>query len=164
MLNKHFDKQKVIKENFWKFFNFRYHYHNLRNLIFNYAKKITGFREYHTANALLKSTLEEIWEKESLLLDKICKNKFRSKEDVNQWLIKNWQFMQGKFQPINPDYTHSFAISTDNSLILKALKEKKYKVICINDTNMDFDFEKAKKELITALQIKFPQKSSFEID
>ena len=112
----------------------------------------------------MKSTLEEIWKKESLLLDKVCNNKFRSKDDLNQWLIKNWQFCSGKFEPINPNLTGCFPISSDNSLILNALKKKMYKVICINDTNMDFDFEKAKKELITALQIKFPQKSSFELD
>lgn len=121
---------------------------------------LCGFKEFHTTSALLKSTLFEIWEKETL--DKMCNNKFRTYEDIVQWAIKNWQFMEGKFEPINPKNTLRFDISDKNSLIIRALQESKYKVICINDANMNYDFGKAKAEIIAAFEEIFPQKSTFE--
>ena len=41
---------------------------------------------------------------------------------------------------------------------------KKYKVICINDINVSFDFAKVKTEILTIIEEKFSQKSSFELD
>ena len=44
----------------------------------------------------------------------------------------------------------------------KELKRKKYKVLCLNDTDSATDFDKIKKELTEELEKKFPDKSSFE--
>ncbi len=163
LINKHFNKQKSIKENFRKFFSFQYGYYLLRNIVFNSFSKVCGLKEFHSANAFLKSTLAEIWEKEETLLDSLSRNRFRAIRDVNQWLIKNWQFMSGKFEPISPKFTKILDIGANNNHILKLLKEKQYKVICINDVRMDFDFEKAKTEIINAFEEKFPQKCRYEL-
>lgn len=53
-------------------------------------------------------------------------------------------------------------ITNNNEDIYKELKRKKYKVLCLNDTDSATDFDKIKKELTEELEKKFPDKSSFE--
>jgi hypothetical protein len=163
LINQHFDKQKSINQNFIKFFNLQYGKHILKNIIFNWFPELCGFREYHTTSNLLKSTLIEIWEKEYKKLDTISKNRFRGNDDINQWAIKNWQFMAGKFEPINPDYTKFINLSDDNSYIIKSIKNNSFKVLCINDGGMNYNFEKAKAEIIATFEEKFPQKCGYEL-
>lgn len=166
VLNKHFDFKKCIKRNKLKFFNILY-FNKIRDIVKNYMlykcqDELCGFIEFHTASPLLKSILIEIWEKESSLLDEVSKQKFRQPISVNQWLIKNWQFMKGRFEPISPKYTQLYELTDNNTAIINSIKERKYKVICINDVGMNYDFEKAKAEIITAFSKKFPLLSSFE--
>lgn len=46
--------------------------------------------------------------------------------------------------------------------MITAIKRQKYKMICLNDSNPDLDFEKYQKELIEAFETILPEKSSFE--
>ena len=62
-------------------------------------EKISSFEENHIPHSFKKSILKEIWDKEEEMLNKVSTNKFRSKEDVNQWLIRYWQFCENKFYP-----------------------------------------------------------------
>ena len=78
-------------------------------------------------------------------------------------LIKDYKFMSGKFEPINPKYTKCFGLNSDNSEIIKTLRNESCKIICINDCQMNYDFEKAKTEIIRAFEEKFPSKSSYEL-
>lgn len=167
LLNKNFNFKNCIKKHFKKFFNILYAVrmkHIVRSFIlYKFHDELCGFKEFHTTSSLLKSTLKEIWEKERQLLDSFSRNKFRETISVNQWLIKNWQFMKGKFEPISPNYTQKYNLTNNNNSIINALIKKKYKVICINDGDMNYNFDKAKKELLLAFKEKLPQKSSFEI-
>ena len=49
-----------------------------------------------------------------------------------------------------------------NSKLINDLQKSLHSILCINDSSTNIDFEKAKKELITVLEQKFPDKSSFE--
>ena len=49
-----------------------------------------------------------------------------------------------------------------NDELISAIKNKKYKIICINDADVNIDFEKAKKEINSALNEILKTKSSFE--
>lgn len=103
------------------------------------------------------------WRKERNVLDKTSRSRFRTNENVTQWLIKNWQFMKGQFEPISPKYTEYYGLGSAIADITKDIKENKHKVICINDTDMNYDFEKAKSEVIRAFEEKFPRKCSYEL-
>ena len=162
LINKYFNKQRAIRQNINKFFNLQYGFHNLKNIIFNLFPELCGFKEFHITTPMLKSVLQEIWDKEEKLLNSIFINKFRTKKDINQWLVKYWQFMTGMFEPISPKFAKCYELNDSNNLIKKAIKFNKYKVICINDTNTNYDFERARLEIISAFEEKFPQKSSYE--
>ena len=58
-------------------------------------KTILGFFVPHIPISHLKSVVEELWEKEYVEYDKTCMHKFRTKEDINDWLSRSWQLATG---------------------------------------------------------------------
>jgi hypothetical protein len=124
----------------------------------------SGFYTPHAPSPLLKSTYQEIWEKEQTLLDATCRHHFRHDDDVSQYLIREWQKQTGQFVSENVDKMLGyFNISNDNAPVVSAIKSGKKKLLCINDANEPVDFEKIKLDLISAFEEKFTEKSDYEI-
>ena len=124
----------------------------------------TGFINTHLPNAYLKSVFELVWEKETEILEETCYNKFRSPLDVNQHLMKYWQIAEGLYNPMNEEKLgHYYEIGRDDKLILKDMKNKKYKIVCLNDANSSINFEEEKKYILDVFDNILPDKSEYEI-
>ena len=162
-INKHFNKREVIKKNITKFFNVKYGVkNNFKNILMLAYNKFSGFSVSHQSSAFLKSVLNEVWEQEEQLLRDTSSNKFRTKNDVNQYIFKYWQYCTYKFIPRRSAFGKNMTIGNENTEIIKAILGNKYKTICINDSNTIEDFEAVKKKINSAFEKKFPNKSSFE--
>jgi hypothetical protein len=163
-LNRHFDKHTVIKQHPFKWFNLKYGKGLINNLLLYLWDDFSGFVEPHAPNAFLKSTLQTIWEKEPELLDATCCRKFRTNEDVNQWIIRYWQLAEGLFHPVNNiRNTLNVGITEDNMPeICEAIIRQKYATVCLNDTEDIDDFEILREKLQSAFEQILPQKSAFE--
>jgi hypothetical protein len=164
VLNRHFDKHTVIKKAPFKWFNYKYGKRLLNNLLLYPWVDFSGFVEPHVPNAFLKSTFQAVWEKEPELLDATCCRKFRTNEDVNQWLIRNWQLAESRFHPIN-NIRNTLCIDIIDSTmpeICNAITRQKYAMICLNDSPDIDDFETLKWGLQAAFEQILPQKSAFE--
>lgn len=167
LINDYFNIKKCFSENKKNYFNICYGLkNNIINMILIHSPRFPGFRQYHLANSYLKSTFFEVWKKEYDYLDSICKNKFRTAADVNQWVFREWQLAQNKFKPY-PKYKMGIIIDFEfnkNALQLckKEMFRKKYKLMCINDGDTIKNFEELKKSINEMLELKFPDKSSFE--
>ena len=164
VINDHFNKTKVIRNHPWKWLTPVYGKELFRSLCLMQWPKFAGLFTKHQCNAFLKSTFEEVWEKEYDLLDSTCSHKFRTRRDVNQWLMRYWQLASGHFYPIKP-YGKLYGIKNDNSSLYQAIQNNLDRTICINDNNAEriLDFEKTKEELIRHLEQRFGTKSSFEL-
>lgn len=163
LINKNFDKRAFVKDNFSKVFNLKYGRRNLRYLMLYRWRYFCGFDIPHTTNSFLKSSFKEVWEKEYDMLDRTSKNKFRSVFDVNQWAVHWWQMLNGNFSvKSHHDVGEYFCLKENNDELFDYIRSKKSTVVCINDTNVDLNFDKAIKELIEVLEEKMPEKSSFE--
>lgn len=163
VINKNFDKKKFIKNNFSKVFNLKYGKRNIRYLMLSHWKYFGGFDIPHTANAFLKTTFDEVWNKEYEILNRTSKSKFRSVFDVNQWMIHWWQMLKGNFTvKSNNKVGVYFDLKDDNTELFHCLKSNNSNIVCINDSNPNLNFENASKELIKIFDEKFPEKSSFE--
>ncbi|VTU07113.1 capsular polysaccharide phosphotransferase LcbA [Actinobacillus indolicus] len=165
IINKYFNKKTVIKNNFFKFFNFNYGVDLLRTISLLPWPRFTGFFDPHLPQPFLKSTFVEVWQKESKLLDEVTSHKFRDSQDVNQYLFRYWQLVSGNFIPNKiRDIGITYHLTDDNvDIAVKILKSEKYKMMCINDTSFFHDFEMVKRKINSALEYKFPEKSTFEI-
>lgn len=165
IINDHFKKKDVIGRNPFKWFNLCYGAHVFKTMTMMPYPIFSNFYGRHVCNSFDKRTFEEVWEKEAVILDSTSMHKFRTRRDVNQWLIRDWQLASGKFAPISPERGRYYALKNDNSKIIRDIVNRRCKVICINDNGVEeiVDFEKSKREIIQALDTVFPDKSSFEL-
>ena len=161
-LNRNHSKRSVMKANLGKWFSPKYKGGTLKNLYLLAFSNFTGFADYHIPYPYLKSTFEQLWEKEPGIMDSTCRNRFRSKEDVNQWLARYWQFAEGSFVPCAPDRGGLLIIGPDNEKIRDVILNRKYPMVCLSDDDPELDFEKEKAALIDLFQQILPEKSAFE--
>lgn len=163
IINMNFSKRRVMKEHPGKWFSPSYGKGNLINLYLSPWGCFTGFRNFHTCIAYRKETLETVWEKFPEVLDRTCSHKFRSREDVNQYLFRYWQLVTGNFVPRRPDSVYYTLGQESAGEIRQALCSGKHQVVCVNDDPMEFDFREEQENLIRSFQQLFPEPSSFEI-
>lgn len=163
IINDNFDFYSTFKKNRRKWLSYKYGVKVCFRTIFLLHKMFfTGFFNQHVTNSYLKSTFEEVWEKEHDILDTTCKCKFREMTNVNQWLMKYWQLASGNFMPRRKSFGQYLAVKNDITNIKKVLGSEKISVVCINDTMETEDFEKRKEELKLIFEKKLPKKSAFE--
>ncbi|WP_258080067.1 stealth conserved region 3 domain-containing protein [Enterococcus faecium] len=162
IINEYFNKRKVLKNYFFKFFNRRYGVNNIRIILLILWKDFTGFYEPHTAVSLNKSIFDKVWEKEQVEMNKTVHSKFRSKEDLNFWLIRYWQLCTGNFYPQEKNFSKMYYLNDNNDLLFSEMKSPQHKIICLNDTNKVSDFEKIKNELLQTFMERYSEKSQFE--
>lgn len=166
LLSKYFEKRANVLKQPFKYFKIGYpplyFFYNMLELFF---PLFSGFYTVHGASALCKATYEELWVKEESILDQTCSHRFRHREDVNQYLMREWQKLTGNFYPQNVarDFRY-FEISNQNIELIQTIEKQKSKTICMNDTNAEVEFNRVKLEIKKAFHRILPQKSSFEID
>lgn len=162
LLNANFCKRNSMNKSILKWFSPRYGKDLLKNLYYAPIGKFSGFVNPHLPNSFLKSTFTEVWEKEGEYLDLVSRNKFRTKEDVNQYLMRYWQLAKGEFAPRTPRIGVCYTVGEDNAAIEQTVKSKGKKLICINDNSQIEDVEMQEKWLAKVLEECFPNKSGFE--
>ena len=165
IINKNFSKHYIMKKKFLKWFSLSYGKSLVRTFSLLPWPDFTGFHVTHLPQSFLKSTLDEVWEKEKETLEKTMSHKFRGITDVNQWLFRFWALCKGEFIPQSPTkYKKYFSFENSVEEICGAIKNQKYKEIAINDcgkNSENFDFYM--KEIAKAFEEILPEKSSFEL-
>ncbi len=163
-LCRHFDKRDNVRKQPGSYFKIGYpplyFFYNLLELAF---PLYTGFYTVHGPSPYLKSTFDEVWAKEGELLDRTCCHRFRDKQDVSQYLMREWQKLAGRFRAKNivRDFGY-FNVESQNHKLVDTIIKRKKKMICANDANQPIDFEHAKAELNAALEQILPEKSAYE--
>lgn len=163
IINKYFSKKGVMKRS--KVYSAKYGLkNNIRTFLFSKNNFIVGFYETHLPEAFFKSTFEQIWKREPIILNKTLHSRFRSDTDVSEWLFRDWQLASGKFYPRNNSkFGKLVGLSNDNREIFNLLHNSNLKILCINDNFGLDNKEKISKDLIRNFDKKFPNKSRFEL-
>ncbi len=164
LLAKYFDKRTNMKKQPGAYFHIgyppTYFLYNMLEMVF---PRFTGFYTVHGPAPLKKSTYETLWNLEPELLTNVCSHTFRHKDDVSQYVLREYQKLQGEFVPRNVQRLCSYYdVENENKKLIHAIIEGKCPMMCINDSNHKIDFEKAKTEINNALQQRLGQKSLFE--
>lgn len=165
IINKYFSpRQRLKKMKLSQSFNPAYGLKLLyRTLVLSAWPWFTGIYSDHLTNCFLKSTFEAVWEKEETVLRRTCQHKFRSKEDVNQWLFRYWRLVTGNFAPRSGGFGKAFHLTSEiTPQARSAISEEKYRVVCVNDSELTANVEDQRAELDRLFREKFPEKSSFE--
>jgi len=163
-LDKYYDKRKIILKNLPKYINLKYGLkRNLQTIKTTITKsQFVGINNNHIAQPFLKSYFEKLWKIEKELFDKTSSHKFRSSEDVNQFLIRYFQLLDGNFVPSTYNLGKYVSVKEDNNELIFCIENRTTKCICINDSDKNINFDKCKKEINEAFEKILGEKSTFE--
>lgn len=163
---KYFEKRKTMRSNPGKYFKLGYPLmYFVYNLLETAFPLYTGFYTVHGPSPLLKSTFEELWEKEGQLLLETSRHRFRSPEDVTQYLFREWEKQKGNFVPANLHKEFRYLdISDPSGRYLDVIRGQQTKAVCVNDTSKPIDFEEKKAELLGAFEQILSERSTFEVE
>lgn len=160
--DRHFNIKSVIKGNRRKWLSIKYGKNLLKTMCMLPFSSFTGLILHHQPTGYLKKTCEEVWESEPGILSDTCRNKFRTAEDVNQYVFRYWQLGKGEFSPVNIFKRGCYQNISKDTEYDKIFNSGK-KIVCINDSDSTVDFDKEKARLTETFERKFPDKSSFEL-
>ena len=164
VLAKYFDKRKNMKKQPGAYFHLgyppMYFGYNLLEMTF---PRFTGFYTVHGPSPLKKETYRFFWKNEEELLCRVCSHPFRHKEDISQYVLREYQKLSGNFVPKNiHKFCKYFNLQPENPDLVRTITKQKAKCVCINDSNFEIPYEKVKQELNEAFSRLFPEKSQFE--
>ena len=165
LLAKYFQKRPNMMKQPGAYFHIgyppAYFLYNIMELAF---PRFTGFYTVHGPSPLKKSTYETLWNLEPELLTSVCSHAFRHKEDVSQYVLREYQKLQGDFVPQNVQKLCGyFNVENQNLKLTKTIEKHKIPMVCVNDSNYAIDFEKVQKEINGALEQRLSRKSLFEM-
>jgi len=164
LLARHFNKRENVRRQPGAYFKLGYpplyFCYNLLELTF---PLYTGLYTVHGPSPFLKQSFRELWDAEGAYLREAEMGKFRDREHITQYAVREWQKLSGNFVPTN---THRmfqyFEPDNSNRRLKRTIRTQKKRVICINDTDKEIDFMRVKKEINEAFEAILPEKSSFE--
>lgn len=164
LINSVFSKKKVIRGNLGKWLNVKYGKALARTLLLLPYAGFTGFYNPHYAVPYTKSLLEEVWRTFPDALTTTMGQRFRSQQDVNQYLFQDYRFCTGQFYPMPPHYRKKMiTLSKDNvALAAETIRQQRFTQIVLNDSD-DVDFDAACMALADAFESILPEKSVFEV-
>lgn len=162
LVNETFSKREVLKRDWKKWFNIKYGKLALKNLYYYPGKVFPGVRNFHTCIPYCKKTLEEVWEKCQESFDHTCRNRFRSREDVNHYLFRYWRLAKGEFVPGKPNCAYLTIGTDDAEKVSDAMRNQAYKVVCVNDDPTGLNFEEEQKRFHSIFERCYPTRSSYE--
>jgi hypothetical protein len=162
VINKYFKKREVQKKHPEIWFGADYDELSERTESLRYWNDFPGFHDPHMPSAFKKSTFKKIWELEPDILNVTSSNRFRSYNDVTQYLARYWQICEGDIIP-RKTLGKVYFVNQDNCTdIARDIREQRHQMICINENCEGLEFETVKKEINSALEYILPDKSSFE--
>lgn len=165
LISKHYSYIHTFLRYPFKYLNVAYTWKsNLKNLLkLENRRYFSGFQDHHLPTSFLKQSFVEFWEKDYKTLDRASKEKFRTPYGVSQRVIRYLQLASGKFYPVSQASRGKvIQLWQDLSELDGIMENEKYKMLCLNDTSRDIDFEKCKATVITSLEKKLFKLSNFE--
>lgn len=166
VINAHFNKRAQVRQFGGKYANCAYRWQdNIRTRAVEklFPDCFTGFRNLHAPAAYRKSTFEAVWNAEPKLLRRTTSHRFRSADDVNQWVCLWWQIASGQFAPFNTDNVVSCADGRTIDSLCETIRRQSHDMICVNDPEETVDFDSLSARLRDAFESILPEKSEFEI-
>lgn len=162
-VNRHFDKNAVLRRDPLKWLHPCYGRMLLRTLCMLPFSGFRGFYVHHLPCAYVKETFEEVWAAEGPLLDETCSRRVRDVRDVNQWIMQYWQYAQGRFAPRSPRIGTIEEGQEGLLRLAQDVERQRYRMVCCNDSPEIADFDAVKKRLQEAFARILPEPSEYEL-
>jgi hypothetical protein len=164
LINDRFDKKQFIKQSFRKIYTPVIGRNKfIKNIFLAPFPYFTGFFNHHIACSYLRKSFETAWKLYPEQLDATCRCRLRQRTNVNQWLIKDLQFMHGWFENRSSSFGDRINVHKSNIKdCCYRIREQKLKMLCVNDNERVKQLEEMKKCLQAAFKSILPEKSFYE--
>ena len=163
VINRYFNKKKVLRKNFFKVYYPGYGSALIRNILLTPFAYLTGFRNMHLPVSQLKRTYAEVRKLEGKRLHQMSSHRFRQTTDLTHFLLVDWRLCKGEFVPRKTGWGRHFELMNDDiNEICKAIEKQTYRSVCINDSRDDLDVEALGNRLRTSFEAILPERSGFE--
>lgn len=164
-INRQYNKRQCIKNQPFKWYNFRYGIGIFRNILLAPWPHFVGFADTHLPQAYLKNSFRDAWLDCSDILDATCRHPVRTDHDVNQWFIRYRQLAEGSFTPHKQILDAALHMRPGNQKIVDFIRRQKRPMLCIHDSpQIDPDvFKEEIKHLQKAFESILPEKSGYEL-
>ena len=125
--------------------------------------RVTKFFDEHLATPILRTTMEEIWEKEPELLDITSSNRFRDFKGVSQTVFRYYDCARGNFVP-RARWFGAYTLSSHQETAWETdIREGKNRTICLNDGHLSAEEQQIVQQRMTAaFESRYPNKCRFE--
>lgn len=164
IINRHFDKNRVMNKFHDKWFDSNYGNKALWNHILRYYGKFITLRTPHNAQPYLKKTFEQVWNAAGNELTATSANRFRAKTDYTPELFRMWQICMGNFEPYNTySDTRMFPLMVRPLQAIKAIHNQTYSLICLNDNMHIRNYTLIMNDIKQAFESILPEKCRFEL-
>lgn len=160
LINQHFSKKEVIRNNYKKFFSLNYGKFLFQNVLLSASPNFSCFKDTHLPTSHLRSTFMEVWQEEPELLKNSSGFRTRNREELSHWLMKYWQMCRGCFYPRSVKWGKMYTLGKDMEWS-ESIRKQTYKAVCLNDGE-NIDFEQVQREMLSAFDAILPEKSQFE--
>lgn len=169
IINEHFNFKSTMKKNLIKFLNPKNGISNIfKTLVLIKCPRYPGFWQPHGPLSYNKHYFKDMWKLEENEMDNTSKNRFRKNNEINHWLVREWQIVTGNFEVRSHKFCkvyHLNEIGIDKKCksIISDIKNQKEKCIVINDSSKtDQKYNDYLPEIIETFESILPEKSSFE--
>lgn len=165
IVNAHFRKRDSVIRFGKKYRDESYRWKdNLRTFLLQklYPDYFIGFKNLHAPAAYLKQTFKDVWDAEPEKLDATCLDRFRTSDNVNQWVMLWWQIASGKFSPAVIDNLVEIITPATINELCDAIVNQKHDYICLNDPDGIINFQELALKLERAFYKLLPEKSKYE--
>ena len=164
LLNAKWNKGRVLRRNLRKWFNIRYGAANLfKTLTLLPWSMFTGLSDHHLPQPYLRAHCFRCWEEWGDRLDETCRHTFRHITNISDYLFRYDMLAAGEFAPRSMGDGRLMTVSdTTVGAVCRDIETRRWRMVCINDSEDISDFEAVKRQLNSAFEKILPQKSAYE--
>jgi hypothetical protein len=138
------------------------------NFLLRYLfQRLIWINHWHHPQPMLKQTLHNVYNAFSDAMMQCSQNRFRSEQDLTQYIYRYWQLIKGDFYPHK--HNDGLVANLDSLNILMEMIEeletnRDIHFVCFNDSVdlPDKEYQQVKETLLSFLKKHFPDKASFE--
>lgn len=169
-INSHFDMHRQVRANRGKWFDLRALGALRASTNFVYwllNGKLPGKDYGHLPLPHLKSTFGDLWQSCPETLERTCRSRFRSHDQVSQWLATAWNLATGRFHPTARPHGDGSVLLVDRTTVdaaCSAIRTQKFPQVCLNDSIGTDESIECFSRIRHAFDEILPGKSPFEKD
>lgn len=164
LLNARYKAHEVIRRHPGKWLSPRYGVKNLlKSIPLMIWSSFPGLLDPHLPQPYLRRQWFRAWETWGEAFDATCRHRLRTLTDVSDYLVRYDMLCRGEFRPIGLDDSCLRTLE-DRTIegICRDIEARRYRMLCLNDSERIADFEAANRRLCAAFERILPEKSAYE--